>query len=305
MSFYSRGKLLLSGEYLVLKGATALAVPLLKGQGLEVVKSGEKKSFSWISKEFGKTWFSARFELPFFDVVESSDDEIANNLQRLIKSILLMKPEFEKELVGAEATSHLEFNREWGFGSSSTLISNLAFWSGIDPFDLNAKTSQGSGYDVVVAREDGPVYFSRDDQSYKLEEVNLNTSLIQNIHFVYLGNKEGTAQNVARFLGTKKPKRQDIRLISDLSYHLGNARNLEDFEYYMKEHEQILASILKEPMLKDGLLKDFPGEAKSLGAWGGDFAMITWNDSNEALRTYLKKKNFNTCYSFNELVKTR
>ena len=36
MLYKSNGKFLLTGEYLVLKGATALALPLKKGQSLEV-----------------------------------------------------------------------------------------------------------------------------------------------------------------------------------------------------------------------------------------------------------------------------
>jgi len=39
---YSNGKLLLTGEYLVLEGATALAVPTKFGQDLKVEKIKEK-----------------------------------------------------------------------------------------------------------------------------------------------------------------------------------------------------------------------------------------------------------------------
>ena len=45
MSHYkSNGKLLLTGEYLVLKGATALALPLKLGQSLEVATSDKDEN---------------------------------------------------------------------------------------------------------------------------------------------------------------------------------------------------------------------------------------------------------------------
>ena len=40
-SFYSQGKLLLTGEYVVLDGAIALAVPSIYGQSLDIEKGGE------------------------------------------------------------------------------------------------------------------------------------------------------------------------------------------------------------------------------------------------------------------------
>ena len=43
-TFYSNGKLLLTGEYVVLDGAKALAVPTRFGQNL-IVKKGNNRSF--------------------------------------------------------------------------------------------------------------------------------------------------------------------------------------------------------------------------------------------------------------------
>ena len=58
-SFYSRGKLLLSGEYLVLKGARALALPTKLGQTLSFEKK-QSSQLIWKSLDKnGLSWFSA------------------------------------------------------------------------------------------------------------------------------------------------------------------------------------------------------------------------------------------------------
>ena len=55
--YYSNGKLLLTGEYVVLDGAKALAVPTKFGQLLNI-KQGTNKQFKWTSLDFDATiWF--------------------------------------------------------------------------------------------------------------------------------------------------------------------------------------------------------------------------------------------------------
>ena len=59
--FYGRGKLLLSGEYLVLDGAEALALGLQVGQRMRV-EDVPGDGLEWKSTEKdGSVWFSARF----------------------------------------------------------------------------------------------------------------------------------------------------------------------------------------------------------------------------------------------------
>ena len=77
--FYSHGKLLLTGEYLVLDGAKALAIPTKFGQSLEV-NSNSSKNIAWKSFDHqGKVWFENTFS---FDAKKhlSSDDSIPNRL---------------------------------------------------------------------------------------------------------------------------------------------------------------------------------------------------------------------------------
>ena len=48
MEFYSNGKLLLTGEYVVLNGALSLALPTIYGQHLKV-KNNPSNKIKWIS----------------------------------------------------------------------------------------------------------------------------------------------------------------------------------------------------------------------------------------------------------------
>ena len=77
--FYSHGKLLLTGEYVVLDGAKALAVPTNKGQYLTVKPIKERK-LSWRSfDENNHVWFEDEFLLDDLKT-ETSDNDISKKL---------------------------------------------------------------------------------------------------------------------------------------------------------------------------------------------------------------------------------
>ena len=61
--FYSHGKLLLSGEYVVLDGALSLAIPTKYGQSL-IIQTIEEPLLSWKSFDEAKNvWFKKEFKL--------------------------------------------------------------------------------------------------------------------------------------------------------------------------------------------------------------------------------------------------
>ena len=80
--YYAHGKLLISGEYLVLSGAEALAVPLKKGQWLEVeaVNGKEKACLKWRARILDKEWFTATLSIPGMEIVQTSDRDVAGRL---------------------------------------------------------------------------------------------------------------------------------------------------------------------------------------------------------------------------------
>ena len=71
--FHANGKLLITGEYLVLKGALALAVPLNKGQTLTVDESNES-GLHWRAEIPNGFWFEVKFN-DKLTILETTDPQ--------------------------------------------------------------------------------------------------------------------------------------------------------------------------------------------------------------------------------------
>ena len=82
-TYYSNGKLLITGEYLVLDGAIALALPTKTGQNL-VVSPGENQQIQWKSYDFdGSIWFENNFS--FDAIIANKKPEIETIESTLIQ----------------------------------------------------------------------------------------------------------------------------------------------------------------------------------------------------------------------------
>ena len=143
-SFYSNGKLLLTGEYFVLEGAKAFAVPTKFGQDL-TVQPIQEKQLIWASfTEKNQCWFEAIIELPKLRLVsasfesenETGKDTLAENLLDILKEAKKINPSYLNSSNGFLVKTHLTFPRNWGLGTSSTLINNVANWANINPYQL-------------------------------------------------------------------------------------------------------------------------------------------------------------------------
>jgi mevalonate kinase len=302
MNFRSNGKLLITGEYLILKGARALAVPTTFFQEL-IISDQDDSTLIWESFFEGKSWFKGKFNLPDLKIIESSNQTIAQKLEQLLKKAQHLNPGFLNNKSGHEVVSKANFNSGWGLGSSSSLISNISYWAEIDPYVLHHKVSSGSGYDIANARTDSPLFYKIENGEKVIKKIDFEPVFKDRIYFVYLGQKQDSAKSVESFLKGRKKFRSEVELISELSIHIATAQNIDDFEYYIKEHENILSSILKTQRIKVDRFNDFDGEIKSLGAWGGDFALATWQGIPNELRKYFERKNLNTIFTFDEMIK--
>src|SRR5690606_10074625 len=60
---------------------------------------------------------------------------------------------------GCQVETRLTFPQDWGLGSSSTLINNIAKWAQIDAYKLLENTFGGSGYDIACAEYNGPITY--------------------------------------------------------------------------------------------------------------------------------------------------
>ena len=96
-SWFANGKLLITGEYLVLDGAKALAFPLKLGQRLSVYSS-LKKTLKWDAVSPRGTWFKASLKIPDLEVLETADPSLSNRLLILLERILELAPDFAEQM---------------------------------------------------------------------------------------------------------------------------------------------------------------------------------------------------------------
>lgn len=295
--YYSHGKLLLSGEYMVLRGAKALAIPCKMGQSLKFTPQ-ETALLKWQSWDHnGQLWFSADFSIPDFEILNTDTPVMANRLAQILKQIRLQKNTFLKEKGGSIATQ-LEFDRHWGLGSSSTLISNLSQWSKTNPYLLLENSFGGSGYDIACATAKKPLVYQMNNPLPEIEEVEFDPSFKSNLFFVYLNQKKNSSIAVQQFKNIEVSPEKVLQT-SALTRQLIDAKKQSDFELYMMQHENLLGEILGLKTIKEIYFQDYQGAVKSLGAWGGDFVLAS-GDKNTP--DYFKEKGFKVVIPYEEMV---
>ena len=87
--------------------------------------------------------------------------------------------------------------------------------------------------------------------------------------------------------------------ISELGNAFSKANMITEIDKIVIEHESIISSIIKMKPIKERLFSDYFGEVKSLGAWGGDFVLVTGNKDTP---NYFKKKGFETVLPYKEMI---
>lgn len=290
----------------MLKGATALAVPLKFGQSLEVLPDTNNDfHLRWKAMVKNEFWFEAVLDIDSLNIIESSDLQKAKALSELLKQANTIKPKVLKNSKGFDVITNADFDINWGLGSSSTLISNVAQWFGIDAYQLHFKVSSGSGYDIACANNDGPLLYTLEGNNPLVEAVNFNPDFSDKLYFVYLGRKQKSDKSIVDFASRLEGRHIEKDRISEISRELIATHDLEEFEFFIDESEQIMSEILGMPAVKETTFDDFPGAVKSLGAWGGDFVMMTWKEGIEKLEAYLSAKNLDVVFSYDEIVLNR
>ncbi len=301
-NYYSHGKVLLTGEYLVLKGAYALALPLRLGQSLLISEGSEQGTIDWRTTICGKEWFNARFATGPFEIIDSTSRKQAEFISGILKAARKLNKYFLPADTAHLAEANLEFDINYGFGSSSTLITNIASWSKTDPFDLHRAVSRGSGYDIAAAQATKPIIFKRTELDISINPVNFKPPFSDKLFFGYLGNKKETETNVKAFLERIEITSDLIKRMNDTTLNVAAAKDIYEFIDLMAEHEAILAAVLGEAPVKERLFPEFNGIVKSLGAWGGDFALFVSAGLPEYTREYLHGKGISPVYNYNEII---
>ena len=300
MSVYkANGKLLLTGEYLVLKGALALAVPTKLGQTM-TVETCHGASLQWDAYKPDGPWLSVILNNDL-DVLETDDPSKASKLAEILKVVRELNPQaFE---TGLHFETHLEFNPAWGLGSSSTLISNLAQWAGVNPYEVLKRTIGGSGYDIACATANTAIHYKLDQGEPRVQPVVFNPPFVDRLFFVYQEKKQHSSEEVKAFNRhwAETDLSHETQIVSELSMALPSITYYEDFCTLLQVHENILARCLnREPVQQQ--YPDFDGVLKSLGAWGGDFLLAVTEKPFEDVRAYFQSKGMNTIFKYQDLI---
>ncbi|UMB60375.1 GYDIA family GHMP kinase [Lutibacter sp. A80] len=305
--FYSNGKLLLTGEYFVLDGAKSLAVPTTCGQDLTIEQINEPQIIWKSYTNTGKCWLEAIFDLPKLRLVsadfeateDGGNDTLAERLMQILQEVRRLNPTFLSVKQGFLIKTKLTFPQNWGLGTSSTLINNLASWAAVNPYKLLKNTFGGSGYDIACAQNNSPILYTIKDINPLVEKVDFNPSFKEQLYFVYLNKKQNSREGIKRFKDLKGNLTSEIEQISSLSTLFLNCTNLNDFEKLLEAHEQLVSKTIQLQTVQKELFSDYFGQTKSLGAWGGDFILATGNTDTS---NYFKQKGFETVIPYTDLI---
>ncbi|MET3731027.1 GYDIA family GHMP kinase [Moheibacter stercoris] len=300
--FRANGKLLIAGEYTVLDGGLAFAIPTKLGQFLKVsYENSEEKYLNWEARLSDmEVWFSAKFELPTLNVIEASNSILAEKLVEIFQAIEKLNSSFfENFHQSISCVTQLEFPKDWGLGSSSTLIYLLAKWAGVNEFELSNLTFKTSGYDIASAGNDAPILYQLINLKPKIESVDFSPSFLDQLYFLYLNQKQDTQLGVAQSYKSLPKNDCLIDEISDLVMKIYKAKSLEEFERNIDQHEELLSEFMNRPKVKDLYFSDYEGSVKSLGAWGGDFVLVTKRNDFQA---YFESKGYSILLPFRDLI---
>ena len=301
-TFYSNGKLLITGEYLVLNGAKALALPTKFGQYLRVSSCVERKIF-WTSLDADKSvWFETEFTFDEIRTAKNFQEEhlIKHTLVEILHQAHLQNQNFLTSETGYIIETEVTFPRNWGLGTSSTLINNIAQWLQIDAFELLRKSFGGSGYDIACASNNFPITYQLDENEKPIVEVvDFYPKYKENIYFVYLNKKQNSRHAIQNYMNKQQFLTKKTATISEITNRMLLSPNLETTKDLLVHHEIILSDILELETVKERLFSDFKGTIKSLGAWGGDFVMVL---SKENPTHYFQSKGYETILTYDEMI---
>lgn len=302
-SAYSHGKIMLAGEYLVVAGSKALSLPLKFGQKL-VISYNEDGPHEVLWKTFEGESQPIEFNFPIEDIDQQryKPEGKRGYLLKLLRSARKINPEFlsKKGLYVAEST--FEQGLKPGFGQSSSLISNIANWAGIDVYRLNRLVSKGSGYDIATARADSAILYTKNCPQPDIEPVDLKEEIIKHIYLVHLNRKENTEKSISLFVKLLRSKKKAVASMNRIVEKMVASETVKTFGETMEEHDKLLAGLLRRKAIKPLYFNEFKGWIKSSGAWGGDYILALTKEDESYVKAYFDEKGFKKVIKLKELL---
>lgn len=297
---FSPGKLLLTSEYVVLDGALALAVPTNWGQEFFFEHNDDHKALIfWEAKHQQQDWLKITIDYKNWEVLETNIPESASFILKTLQNVEKLGSSVFNQDFSYHISTNLEFPADYGLGSSSTLMNNLAEWSNVDAFRLNELSLGGSGYDIAVAKAKSAILFWKDNNEAYYKNQDFNPSFSEDLIFIHLGKKQNSREGIELYK-SKEKLLYLVRRFSEITELVLNAKNLEDFSKLMEEHEGLLSNFLGLATVKEKHFQDCPVFIKSLGAWGGDFVMSCRFEEYE---NYFHKKGYENIFSWQDMIR--
>jgi len=193
--------------------------------------------------------------------------------------------------------TQLDFPKDWGLGSSSTLVNNVAKWANVNPFYIQQKVFGGSGYDIACAEKYNPITYQIIDQKSKVVDVNFKPSFHKHLFFVYMNKKQNSRTSVKNhYHGISDELRNKLNTLTN---QFVKTQKVSEFQTLMLAHESIISKLIGIPPVQQTTFSDYEGVIKSLGAWGGDFVLACGPKTSKA---YFSEKGYAICIPYFELV---
>lgn len=297
--FSASGKLLLFGEYLVLRGASSIVMPLRYKQTL-TLSPHSSENIVWNCFEEKNRWLQIEFS-PELHILSTSDESKAVIVQNLLQ--LIQKEKYGLKIAGQNFHFEIDFQRNYGFGTSSTFLSLLSQWSGVNPYLLLEKSFGGSGFDIAAATQKSLFVYKAESQDAaavrNTSPASIAPAITEKLLFAYLGKKQKSTAEISSFkaISTSGQQVNKMNAIVDAVLKGGH---IEDFELLVAESEKLISGIIKMAPVKEKVFADYPYAIKSLGAWGGDIVMATFRDE-AAARNYFRDKGLSPIFSYEQL----
>ena len=302
--FKSNGKILLTSEYVVLDGVDCIALPTKFGQTLSVIENNSK-CINWTSYDYNNNiWFKDKYSVSSENKIEysSKKNNISETLLKILNALVKLNSDKINNKIGYDFVSKLSFSKDWGLGTSSTLINNLANWAKVDSYELLKLTFGGSGYDIACAGAENPIHFNNYNNKISISNSKFDPIYKENIFFIYLGNKQNSRDGIKDYKSKKNKLTQDIiEQFKSINEKIVITDSLKEFEQCLTMHELLISKLIDIEPIKNRLFKDYDkGIVKSLGAWGGDFVLVT---GTKNAMSYFLNKGYKTIFEYSKLIK--
>ena len=132
-----------------------------------------------------------------------------------------------------------------------------------------------------------------------VNSVEFNPTFKDHLYFVYLNQKQNSRDGIKAYRSLNKVSDTIINDINAITEAIVEVSSLSAFEHLITEHENIIGKLLNQTPIKSRAFSDYNGAIKSLGAWGGDFVLVTSeNDPTD----YFKSKGLDTIIPYSKMV---